>query len=575
MKEDEHFDLEENQANNPVLTEKQQKSYDQRFHDLLSWNIENSTDFIREKDLLKILQLTKGSEARIEILDRFKVPKRLYEGLEQVPMNKPLAWKNEVLKAMCESINGKTSLLKRAERAVLKNEFIERFKPKERESTPNEKDPQIFDDIANINPVHFLNKVLDFQPVPGKNGVDWIQRLEQKRANGIEIASPEGKKYLVVNAKDSGHFLLLSRDQSFKGGLLQFVMSEILGHSNIQDGTNKKEAIDFIRSHYSLGEKVSYNLKRAEKKEKDPTEMKAPVDKAFTKLEYPQYLFSRGITLKTLASPQFKGLIGNSFDRNHPSRRNITFKMKNLDGLFTYLEKNRGQIGLFQKGVTTGGMLFRSNEGKGGYDTLVFGETAIDLLSKIELDGGVNKKHFYVSTNGYVNEGQLEHIKSIIEDKGIQSVVINQDNDLMGRVFTNKILTAIYDLLPSEQQDDKILDVLEKNRESYLHLDKDLVEEKIQAIDSSNELLLSVIQQSDDLGVRVHIFTPKGKDFNEDLMNEKGISREDILTSIQDVFWEITKVTQEIKGGAEELDLVKEYVKLQSVEKEDEVSNDR
>lgn len=575
MKKDERIDLKDNQTDLPEPTEKLQKSYDQRFHDLLSWNIENSTDFIREKDLLKILQLTKGNEARIEILDRFKVPKNLYEGLEHVPMNKPLAWKNEVLKSMCESINGKTSLLKRSERAALKNEFIERFKPKERESSSEEKDPQIFNDISSINPVHFLNKVLDFQPVPGKNGRDWIQRLEQKKANGIEIASPEGKKYLVVNAKDTGHFLLLSRDQSFKGGLLQFVMSEILGHSNVKDGVNKKEAIDFIKLHYSLGEKISYNLKRAEKKEKDPSEEKVPVDKAFTKLEYPQYLFSRGITLKTLASPQFKGLLGNSYDRNQPSRRNITFKMKNLDGLFTYLEKNRGQIGLFQKGVTTGGMLFRSNEGKGGYDTLVFGETAIDLLSKIEIDGGVNKKHFYVSTNGYVNEGQLEHIQSIIEEKDIQNVIINQDNDLMGRVFTNKILNAVYALLPAEKQNPALQETLAKNKEEYLSIDKDQVDIKIETIDSANELLLSAIHQAKDLGIEVQIFTPKGKDFNEDLMDAKGIGREDILTSIQDSFWEISRVTQEIKAGADELDMVKAYVKEQSVEKEDGVENDR
>lgn len=538
------------------------KSYEERFQDLVKWQIQPETDFIRERDLLKILQLTKGEDARKGILERLKVDENLFSS-EQTPLNRPMVWKAEHYKAICDQINsGKT--LKREDRAAIKNEFIEKFTPKEKPAEKPINDGEIFKEISQINIVHFLNKVLDYQPSKGKNGLDWIQKLDEKRSRGVEIQSPEGKKFLVVNAKDAPYdFIILSRDQSFKGGLLQFVMKEILGHSDTKSNENKKEAIDYIRQNYNLStEKISYIFKEKSSK---PKEEAVPVDKAFTKLEYPIYLMSRGISLKTLSSPQLKGLIGNSYDRNNPENRNITFKMSNLNGVETTLEKNKNEaeMGYFQKGVSTTGMLFKSNEAKGGYDTLVFGETAIDLLSKIELDGGVKKGEYYVSTNGYMNDGQLDHIKTIMEDKQMTNLVINIDKDKMGLMFANKILSSLLNDLSPEQIDELHPELFEKiasNKDEVASLDPKDKEKGVALMQDSHSAYLALIKKAQELGhikLDITIHQPNGKDFNQDLMEKLQMKREDIIQSKEDANLHVDQIKQQMKAGSTELDIVK------------------
>jgi hypothetical protein len=552
--EDDIFDV--NEPN-----ETYRKSYEERFQDLVKWQIQPDTDFIREKDLLKILQLTKGEDARKGILERLQVDANLY-GTEQTPLNRPMVWKAEYFKAICDQINsGKP--LKREERATIKKEFIEKFTPKDKPAQKENNDGEIFKEIAQINIVHFLNKVLDYQPSKGKNGLDWIQKLDEKRSRGVEIQSKEGKKYLVVNAKDAPYdFIILSRDQSFKGGLLQFVMKEILGHNDTKSNENKKEAIDYIRQNYNLTtEKISYSFKEKSAK---PKEEAIPVDKAFTKLEYPIYLMSRGISLKTLSSAQFKGLVGNSYDRNQAENRNITFKMSNLDGLETSLEKNKNEAerGYFQKGVSTSGMLFKSNEGKGGYDTMVFGESTIDLLSKIELDGGVKKNEYYVSTNGFINDGQLDHIKTIIEDKQLSKLVINIDKDKMGLMFANKILSSLLNDLSPEQIDDLHPELFEKiasNKDVVASLDPKDKEKATELMQDSNASYLTLIKKAQELGfikLDIAVNQPKGKDFNQDLMETLGLTRENIIQSKEDATLHIDQIKQTIKTGSTELDIV-------------------
>lgn len=552
--EDDIFDV--NEPN-----ETYRKSYEERFQDLVKWQIQPDTDFIREKDLLKILQLTKGEDARKSILERLQVDANLY-GTEQTPLNRPMVWKAEYFKAICDQLNSGKSL-KREERASIKKEFIEKFTPKDKPTQKENNDGEIFKEIAQINIVHFLNKVLDYQPSKGKNGLDWIQKLDEKRSRGVEIQSKEGKKYLVVNAKDAPYdFIILSRDQSFKGGLLQFVMKEILGHNDTKSNENKKEAIDYIRQNYNLTtEKISYSFKEKSAK---PKEEAIPVDKAFTKLEYPIYLMSRGISLKTLSSAQFKGLVGNSYDRNQAENRNITFKMSNLDGLETTLEKNKNEAerGYFQKGVSTSGMLFKSNEGKGGYDTMVFGESTIDLLSKIELDGGVKKNEYYVSTNGFINDGQLDHIKTIIEDKQLSKLVINIDKDKMGLMFANKILSSLLNDLSPEQIDDLHPELFEKianNKEAVASLDPKDKEKATALMQDSNASYLTLIKKAQELGfikLDIAVNQPKGKDFNQDLMETLGLTRENIIQSKEDATLHIDQIKQTIKTGSTEMDIV-------------------
>lgn len=487
-----------------------------QFEYILAWKINPTTDFISEMDLLKILLLCGIEKRRIEILQEFQIPLEYYA---QLPLKNPQMIKKSSLKTICKFINS-GEVHSKTGRTTLKLKLIKEIeKPKIEFNNSN----SIYDEIATINPFHFLSNHLGYMPVKGKNSSNWLNRIESKTANGIEIASPQGKSYLLYNAKETGNWLISTRDGRFTGGLFQFVMSEILGHRDVKDAKAKKEAIEYIKARQNL---VNTNPSTTEYiKIKEAID--EPDNKIYGKLEFPAYLLSRGITTKTLSSTIFKGLIGNvEFDKIK-RLRNIYFKMQNRYGETTYLEKNKGIKGIFQKGVSTIGMLFKSHKGTGAIDTLVFAETAIDLLSKIELEGGIRKTAIYTSSNGQLNDDQLEHLIDIIYQKNISYIEINQDNDLQGRLFTAKLLYKLLELIPNEIPNQNIFDA----QNAYNAIPSEDKENRILVVDKINQLLLNQINHNMNSKKLIRLFTPKGKDFNEDLMELKGLSRDGIEVS--------------------------------------------
>jgi hypothetical protein len=503
----------------PVSPEELKKSIQARYELILAWEINAATDFIYEMDLLKILLLCGIESRRKEILCELQIPE-VYTSL--LPLHNPQIIKKADLKVICDHINS-GKILSRIERAKLKLKYIEELK---KPPVQFQNSNQVYDEIAAISPFYFLSQHLGFQPVKGKNSSNWLDRIESKTANGIEIASPNGKSYLLYNVKETGNHLIVTRDGSFSGGLLQFIIKEVLGYADVHDSEAKKAAIDYIKARQNLSENPSLKTPVKEYIKIEETETKFD-NKIYGKLEFPAYLLSRGLTMKVLSSTLFKGLIGNvEFDKIK-GLRNVYFKMRNRAGETTYLEKNKAVKGVFQKGVSTIGMLFKSHKGTGAIDTLIFAETAIDLLSKIELEGGIRKTAIYVSSNGQLNSDQLEHLIDIIYEKNIAYVEINQDNDLQGRLFTNKILYKLVELIPNEIPSNEILQL----QSEYNQIPSDEKEQRIKSIDKINQLLLNQINHNMQSSKLIRLFTPKGKDFNEDLMAMKGLSRNGIEVS--------------------------------------------
>jgi hypothetical protein len=494
-------------------------SIQEQFENILAWKINSETDFIYEMDLLKILLLCGIENRRIEILKELRIPEEYYALL---PLNNPQMIKKSSLKAISELINSGKSL-PRAERSKLKQRLILEIEKPKTEFNPSN---QVFDEIADINPYYFLHQNLGYLPIKGKNSSNWLERIDTKSANGIEIASPQGKSYLLYNVKETGNHLIVTRDGSFSGGLLQFVIKEVLGHADVHDTKAKNEAIEYIKARQNLSESIISKKPISEfvKNKEETTETE---NKIYARLDYPAFLLSRGISAKTLSSTPFKGLIGNVEYDKIPRLRNIWFKMTNRNGETTYLEKNKGIKGIFQKGVSTIGMLFKSHKGTGAIDTLVFAETAIDLLSKIELEGGIRKTVIYVSSNGQLNGDQLEHLLDIIYEKNISYVEINQDNDLQGRIFTNKILYRMLESIPNENPSQEVLIA----QSTYDQISSNDTDTRIKSIDLLNQLLLNQINHNMNSQKFIRLFTPKGKDFNEDLMEMKGLTREGIVES--------------------------------------------
>jgi hypothetical protein len=555
------------------------ESYQKRFDLIVEHQIYPENDFITDMDLLKILLLTTGEkvkndkgqsipkegfptsyELRKEVLERLKVPEAMIPLGEKSPLNNPIFFSKNALESICKEINSGKEL-KRADRATIKSEYIEKFKPKERSAKAETTvtDNSIFKEIAEINPLQFLNKVAGFVPVKGKNGSNWIQELDEKRAKNIEVQDRDGRKFLISNHSETKDFMLRTRDKSFSGGLLKFVTTELLGHGDASDKKNKSEAIEYIKRNWSIGsETMDYKTMIPAKTEKSKEPI-VPKDIADTPLKYPQYLLSRGIKLKTLSSDQFKGLIGNRYDRNDPTKQDITFKLSSLDNkVYAIQTKNKGQLAMFEKGSTTKDKLFKSNEGKGGYEKLVFAESAIDLLSKIELDGGVNKKSYYISSNGFVNDGQLDLIKTIVENKQINQIELNLDNDLSGKIYGAKILTALSELIEfDELKTPELLATLKMNQENY-QIAGISDQEKNEILDDNLSSLTTYILSNSEMKIEINL--PQGKDFNQDLMDKLGLSREDIILNDANEMWNVeSKEVQQMGKKETEVEAVKKF----------------
>lgn len=162
----------------------------------------------------------------------------------------------------------------------------------------------------------------------------------------------------------------------------------------------------------------------------------------------------RGISKSTINSVPFRGRIFNAYHikDNGGKIANIAFPKYDLDGMpknyilynKPYRSKNDNKIKKFRLVLNQKDHLLFHSRPIVNPTKIVFGESAIDLLSYHELHG--NPNNFYVSFGGNVYQEKLEtfiqHSEPYLKNNGLALVSI-MDNDTKGHEFDIKIFSAL------------------------------------------------------------------------------------------------------------------------------------
>lgn len=455
--------------------------------------------------------------------------------------------------------NLKANIIEDQTKPVPKREFV--------------KDDAIFDKISDINIVEFLDRTGKFE-VSKNNSQSWRNQLENRAARGIKIKEVDtNNTYMVFNGADKKFFIMTPPpDKSFSGNLLKFVAEKVLGHPTVKDKEAKREAINYIKQFYSEAELGSPSTVKAQYSNLESSrllkENYSNRELELKDLKYPIYLVSRGINPTTLGNSTFKPLIKHVVDKNNPDKQNIAFLFKDNENKMTFQELNLGNKGYYQADVSTKGMLFVSNA-KGKKDELIFAESVIDLLSYAQLNG-IRKEVDYVASGGFLNSGQVSHLSSLMDDKKYDKITLCVDNDLQGEIYKKQIIEAVLQReIDKEQRLDtpsldnvaRLEDLLQKSEGlNNLVFNKELSKEERQS--PLTEMNQSIIKELSSLGLQtIEIQNPKGKDFNEDLMKQSGMSRENCQASvINDDFTADKLFNMEKKSGLDARQITDKYI---------------
>jgi 5S rRNA maturation endonuclease (ribonuclease M5) len=235
---------------------------------------------------------------------------------------------------------------------------------------------------------------------------------------------------------------------------------------------------------------------------------------------------------------------------------NIAFIYKNQQDLMTYQEVNKGNKGYFQSGVSTNGVLFMSDTESPS--KIVIGESPIDVLSYAELKG-IDNETLYIASGGFMNNLQLKHIEEIIEKNDIKKVSLATDMDLQGEIYRHQIAKLLINkeihkiqntidvgqATPSQMNRLTVFQEIENSlSEATPYLSKVKSIEKYNGM-FSNDDELKLLRTEGLSKINEHAFKKlkdykefyvdnlqsKNKDFNEDLMSSKNLTREDIQKS--------------------------------------------
>lgn len=236
-----------------------------------------------------------------------------------------------------------------------------------------------------------------------------------------------------------------------------------------------------------------------------------------------RYLRYRGISDKTLHSDVMKN-IGLSTNLHYT---NIAFPLYNEEKKLVGLDLRNFNYRRFAAGTDKSNALWLSNFGIP--EEVVIAESPIDLLSFHQLLRTNDDKILYISTGGVLLNGQIQHLLRLIQENNCITLTIAFDNDIHGKLYTNKLLVALTEgkvqtpvhVSCMEKRycnlhDKQLREVLNNNvniRVEYRELGYDLVFRNEEAdIDRFNAALLVCINQP-----ITKIQTPILKDFNEDL----------------------------------------------------------
>lgn len=247
-----------------------------------------------------------------------------------------------------------------------------------------------------------------------------------------------GDKIIIVNAKSTsnqGYFN--PHDAKDKGTLINFVknrIGSIFPYHNDKSEVGNINAVLYNYQKLPLPEK---NMFKADAIHlvKEYSEKEFHLPGGLTELRDSSYLHYRGILSQTINSDSFKEKI---FNVKVGDYNNIGFPYFNHSDEIVGFEIRNKQFKHVIEGSNRSIGIWHSNIPK-TLEAAILTESPIDALSYHQLKGKENS--WYISFGGSVTAGQLETVKSIIEDAMAAPelrIISAVDNDEMGKIYTQK-----------------------------------------------------------------------------------------------------------------------------------------
>lgn len=370
----------------------------------------------------------------------------------------------------------------------------------------------------------------------GSYGYVLNKKSSTKTSSVLQKIDADGNssETLIVRINNqNGQYVYSNPNNRFdKGSIIDFVNNKIsLGDFN---------KTSLILNNY-LGEAIQEPTPVFKIKEKIKKEGFEKQDFNLTPLKNFTYLVSRGITEKTIFSPEFTNRIFNYIKKSENSKKefiNIAFPMYNDTGLSGAEIKNDKLKGTLE-GSNQIDSVWISNFNKDKpIDKLVLGEAIIDLLSYYQLHHIEGENVIYVGSNGYWTRQQMELCqKNIVLKYKPGSIVLANDYDLNGILYNinlagflgsdkdrietflipDKVILRFYFNKPDDLNG--LFDDIENIKELYAS------KFEVNYLEISFEKNIDVIKKLDALVVKRRssdlkflIVRPNNKDFNEDVM---------------------------------------------------------
>jgi hypothetical protein len=249
-----------------------------------------------------------------------------------------------------------------------------------------------------------------------------VDRAESSR-NSVVMRYPATDDKIIVARGPNGHWKYFSvRDSSDNGTIIDFAQK--------RDGKNLGDIRKELRPWIGENPKM-VALKNFDPNIEPTVFDREKVQKSFNDarpLTNARYLIDRGISRETLNDPRFQGMIFQD------QRNNIIFPHRDREGLSGFELKNRNFTGFSRYGQkAVWHSRVRATDKK-----LVFGESAIDLLSYHQIKGDENTR--YMSTAGQMSPYQEDIMKAAINKMPPDAEIIAAfDNDIEGAKFTEKL----------------------------------------------------------------------------------------------------------------------------------------
>lgn len=281
-----------------------------------------------------------------------------------------------------------------------------------------------------------------------------ISIIELALSIGYKIRKNEGIKWPVLKDEVSGDKIIIVNPKSTsnqgyfnpydakdKGTLINFVKNRIGSIFPYQNGKSEVGNINAVLYNYQNLPLPEKNMFKADviHLSEEYSEKEFFLPEGLTQLKDPFYLHYRGIQSQTIHDVLFKEKI---FNIKVGDYNNIGFPYFNHSGEIVGFEVRNKQFKHVIEGSDRSIGIWHSNIPE-TIEAAILTESPIDALSYHQLKG--KKNSWYVSFGGSVTAGQLETVKSIIEQtKSIPGLKIISavDNDEMGKIYTQKFKEA-------------------------------------------------------------------------------------------------------------------------------------